>query len=117
MARAGVGAVMADEYEPMPEEIAVYVERMLASLEEIAAAAPSLKRLTEQLRLARLSAGRLGRLPRGGTAPSPADVADEIAVDLLVLAARAEFLGLAMLAYLIGIAREEAEARSSGYLL
>lgn len=107
---------MLDDYEPTPKEIAAFVERMLLSLADMTAAAPSLKRLGEQLRLAKLSAEQHRRtLPRAvaGTAPS-AEEAGDIAGDLLLLAARAEFSGLAMLAYLIGIAREEAEARARG---
>jgi hypothetical protein len=117
MARGRLGAVMLDDYEPTPKEIAAFVERMLVTLADMTAAAPSLKRLGEQLRLAKLSAERQRRtLPRAvAGAPSSAEAAeaaDDIAGDLLVLAARAEFSGLAMLAYLIGIAQEEAEARA-----
>lgn len=84
---------------------------MLGSLEEIAAAAPALEGLRAQLCLARLTASRP---PAGGASGAlpPAVVAAEIAGELASLAARADRAAFAMLAYLIGIAREEAEARA-----
>lgn len=107
---------MLDDYEPTPKEIAAFVELMLVSLADMTAPAPSLKRLGEQLRLARLSAEQHRRMLSRAVAgtPSSTEAAKDISGDLLVLAARAEFAGLAMLAYLIGIAREEAEARARG---
>lgn len=102
---------MTDEYEPTPEEIAAYVERMLTSLEETTAAAPALEGLTARLRLARLAAARSPPCGASGSLP-PAAVAAEIAGELASLAASAERSALAMLAYSIGIAHEEAEARA-----
>ena len=102
---------MADDYEPTLEEIAAYVERMLVSLEEIAATVPALEGLSARLRLARLATARPPASGASGALP-PAVVAAEIADELTSLAARADRSGLAMLAYLTGIAREEAEARA-----
>lgn len=104
---------MADEYEPTPNEVAAYVERMLSSLEEITTGTPGLTSLREQLRLARLFAERHGTAqPLDKGSASRAEAVADIARDLLALAARAEQSGFAMLAYLIGVAHEEAGARS-----
>jgi hypothetical protein len=102
---------MPGKSEPAPEQIAADIEQMLASLKQAAAIARGLRGIPGQLRLA-AERREPPPPPRAASRPKlPAEAAAEIAGELTVLAAHAEFSGLPMLAYLIGVARAEAEAR------
>lgn len=102
---------MSEPYAPTAAEIAAYAERMLASLQDLALSVHGLDALARHVEVARTIAARPMTAP-GGRRSSPAYVARDIGDDLTVLAARAELHGMPMLAYLIGVASEEAASRS-----
>jgi hypothetical protein len=102
---------MSEPYAPTAAEVAAYAERMLASLHELTLSVYGLDALARHVEVARTIAAR-PVAPPGGRRSSPASVARDIGDDLAVLAARAELHGMPMLAYLIGVASEEAASRA-----